>query len=212
MLAARAHVSPLGIAIDCGAFVSMFACVLACATAAARVLLRMAHDGLLPQALQRTSPSPRNAGSSRAAFDRAHVRRHHGHGAPWRCRDQRCMTCWGRFQSLAFSPRMHWSLLRFPSHAAPSGSILICSEPERCHRCRHPHDRDLRSSIRFRHCSRANTLPLSHLHRRWVRVVCTAAKKSPRLVMHCGKALPYPGFHTKIPYVNFMPQQLEHFS
>ncbi len=56
MLAARAHVSPLGIAIDCGAFVSMFACVLACATAAARVLLRMAHDGLLPQALQRTSP------------------------------------------------------------------------------------------------------------------------------------------------------------
>ena len=56
MLAAKAHVSPLGIAIDCGAFVSMFACVLACATAAARVLLRMAHDGLLPPALQRTSP------------------------------------------------------------------------------------------------------------------------------------------------------------
>ncbi len=56
MLAAIAHVSPLGIAIDCGAFVSMFACVLACATAAARVLLRMAHDGLLPTGLQRTSP------------------------------------------------------------------------------------------------------------------------------------------------------------
>jgi amino acid transporter len=34
----------------------MFACVLACATAAARVLLRMAHDGLLPTGLQRTSP------------------------------------------------------------------------------------------------------------------------------------------------------------
>jgi amino acid transporter len=56
MLAAKAHVSPLGVAIDCGAFISMFACVLACATAAARVLLRMAHDGLLPDALQRTSP------------------------------------------------------------------------------------------------------------------------------------------------------------
>ena len=56
MLAAKAHVSPLGVAIDCGAFISMFACVLACATAAARVLLRMAHDGLLPAALQRTSP------------------------------------------------------------------------------------------------------------------------------------------------------------
>jgi amino acid transporter len=56
MLAAKAHVAPLGIAIDCGAFVSMFACVLACATAAARVLLRMAHDKLLPAALERTSP------------------------------------------------------------------------------------------------------------------------------------------------------------
>ena len=33
----------------------MFACVLACTTAAARVLMRMAHDGLLPAALQRTS-------------------------------------------------------------------------------------------------------------------------------------------------------------
>jgi amino acid transporter len=55
MLAAKAHVSPLGVAIDCGAFVSMFACVLACATAAARVLLRMAHDGLLAAALQRTN-------------------------------------------------------------------------------------------------------------------------------------------------------------
>ena len=55
MLAAKAHVSPLGVAIDCGAFISMFACVLACATAAARVLLRMAHDRLLPAALQRTN-------------------------------------------------------------------------------------------------------------------------------------------------------------
>jgi amino acid transporter len=55
MLATKAHVSPLGVAIDCGAFVSMFACVLACATAAARVLLRMAHDGLLAAALQRTN-------------------------------------------------------------------------------------------------------------------------------------------------------------
>ncbi len=55
LLAAKAGVSPLGVAIDCGAFISMFACVLACATAAARVLLRMAHDALLPVALQRTN-------------------------------------------------------------------------------------------------------------------------------------------------------------
>ena len=55
LLAARAGVSLLGVAIDCGAFVSMFACVLACATAAARVLMRMAHSGLLPGVLARTN-------------------------------------------------------------------------------------------------------------------------------------------------------------
>ena len=66
MLAAKAHVSPLGVAIDCGAFISMFACVLACATAAARVLLRMAHDGLLPAALQR--PSPRHGAPATAVI------------------------------------------------------------------------------------------------------------------------------------------------
>jgi amino acid transporter len=55
LLAAKAGVSPLGVAIDCGAFISMFACVLACATAAARVLMRMAHGELMPSALQRTN-------------------------------------------------------------------------------------------------------------------------------------------------------------
>ena len=54
-LATKAGVSPLGVAIDFGAFISMFACVLACATAAARVLMRMAHDGILPAALERTN-------------------------------------------------------------------------------------------------------------------------------------------------------------
>jgi amino acid transporter len=55
LLAQKAGVSPLGVAIDCGAFVSMFACVLACTTAAARVLMRMAHDGLLPTLFERTN-------------------------------------------------------------------------------------------------------------------------------------------------------------
>jgi amino acid transporter len=55
LLARKAGVSPLGVAIDCGALVSMFACVLACATAAARVLMRMAQGGLLPAALERTN-------------------------------------------------------------------------------------------------------------------------------------------------------------
>ena len=55
ILAAKAGVSPLGIGIDIGALISMFACVLACATAASRVILRMSHAGLLPRRLQRTN-------------------------------------------------------------------------------------------------------------------------------------------------------------
>ncbi len=64
ILATKAGVSPLGIGIDCGALISMFACVLACATAAARVMLRMSHAGLLPHALRITNPThgtPANA-------------------------------------------------------------------------------------------------------------------------------------------------------
>jgi len=55
LLAAKAGISPLGVAIDFGAAVSMFACVLACTTAAARVLMRMAHQRLLPAALEQTN-------------------------------------------------------------------------------------------------------------------------------------------------------------
>lgn len=54
LLATRAGVSALGVAIDCGALVSMFACVLACITAAARVLLQMARSGLIPAGFQHT--------------------------------------------------------------------------------------------------------------------------------------------------------------
>ena len=56
ILAARAGISPLGVAIDLGAFISVFACVLACTTAAARVLMRMAHGRVVPTAFERTSP------------------------------------------------------------------------------------------------------------------------------------------------------------
>lgn len=55
LLAEKGHVAPLGIAIDFGAWISMFACVLACTTAAARVLMRMAHSGLIPSVFARTS-------------------------------------------------------------------------------------------------------------------------------------------------------------
>jgi amino acid transporter len=52
-LASVARVPVFGPLIDVGALVSMFACTLACITAAARVLLRMAHDGLVPARLNR---------------------------------------------------------------------------------------------------------------------------------------------------------------
>ncbi len=47
ILASLAGVSLLGPLIDFGALVSMFACTLACITAAARVLMRMGHNGLV---------------------------------------------------------------------------------------------------------------------------------------------------------------------
>lgn len=55
LLAANAGVSQLGVGIDLCAFISMFACVLACTTAAARVLMRMAHSTLIPRIFERTS-------------------------------------------------------------------------------------------------------------------------------------------------------------
>jgi len=54
-LAAQVGVSPLGVAIDIGVSVAAFSCILACTTAAARVLLRMSHEGLMPELLQVTS-------------------------------------------------------------------------------------------------------------------------------------------------------------
>jgi len=54
VLAAAAGVARLGVLIDIGAAVSMFACTLACVTAAARVLLMMAHEGLAHSSMRRT--------------------------------------------------------------------------------------------------------------------------------------------------------------
>jgi amino acid transporter len=53
-LSTLAHLPVLGPLIDIGAFVSMFACTLACITAAARVLLKMSQDGLLHARLAST--------------------------------------------------------------------------------------------------------------------------------------------------------------
>jgi len=62
LLAGKAGFSSLGVAIDFGAMVSMFACVLACITAAARVLMRMAHGALLPAALESTNQRHKTPG------------------------------------------------------------------------------------------------------------------------------------------------------
>ena len=54
VLADQVGLPLLGLIIDAGAVVSMFACMLACVTAAARILLLMAHNGLVPIRLCRT--------------------------------------------------------------------------------------------------------------------------------------------------------------
>lgn len=54
VLAGQAGAPVLGLLVDVGAMVSMFAGTLACITAAARVLLLMSHHGLTPGVLTRT--------------------------------------------------------------------------------------------------------------------------------------------------------------
>jgi amino acid transporter len=55
LLAAKGGIAPLGVVVDFGALLSMFACVLASITAAARVSMRVANAGLLPAAFERTN-------------------------------------------------------------------------------------------------------------------------------------------------------------
>jgi amino acid transporter len=54
ILANQVALPVLGLIIDAGAMISMFACLLACITAAARILLLMAHNRLVPMQLCRT--------------------------------------------------------------------------------------------------------------------------------------------------------------
>jgi amino acid transporter len=63
-LATAAGAPRLGPVIDIGAMISMFACILACVTAAARVLLMMAHNGVAHRWMSRThdrNSTPHNA-------------------------------------------------------------------------------------------------------------------------------------------------------
>jgi amino acid transporter len=63
-LASQVGVKFLGPLIDVGAVVSMFACVLACITASARVLLLMAHHGLAHKRLSHTHERNATPGSA----------------------------------------------------------------------------------------------------------------------------------------------------
>lgn len=54
VLANQVALPVLGIVIDAGAMISMFACGLACVTAGARILLLMAHNGLVPDRFCKT--------------------------------------------------------------------------------------------------------------------------------------------------------------
>jgi amino acid transporter len=54
VLATQVALPALGVIIDGGAMISMFACLLACITAAARILLLMGHNGLVPSRLSST--------------------------------------------------------------------------------------------------------------------------------------------------------------
>ena len=54
VLASQVSMPALGVIIDAGAMISMFGCLLACITAAARILLLMGHNGLVPAKLCRT--------------------------------------------------------------------------------------------------------------------------------------------------------------
>jgi amino acid transporter len=64
VLSDLAGVPLLGPLIDFGALVSMFACTLACITAAARVLMRMAHNGLVHSHLGRAHKTNATPGSA----------------------------------------------------------------------------------------------------------------------------------------------------
>lgn len=61
VLSLQVHVPALGTLIDLAVFVSLFACTLACITAAARVMLLMAHNGIAHKWLLRGTHTPQHA-------------------------------------------------------------------------------------------------------------------------------------------------------
>ena len=122
ILAGRAGISPLGVGIDLGALISVFACVLACTTASARVLMRMAHARLLPQIFERTSARHRTPTAAVALSGGLMFIGHRGAVAARRQRVPRCTTYSDRFPSSDFSPHTRLSQWRCPLPALPAAS------------------------------------------------------------------------------------------
>ena len=119
-------------AIDFGALISMFACVLACTTAAARVLMRMAHCGLLPAEFERTSPGHGTPGAAvilSAALMFAATAAFGLQGYKGSAMYDLC----GSLSVFGFLTAMRWWRLRFPSPGAPGPAFRLR------HRHQHPH-------------------------------------------------------------------------
>jgi amino acid transporter len=172
LLATKAGISPLGVAIDFGAAVSMFACVLACTTAAARVLMRMGQSALIP-----------------SAFGRAN--RRHGTPGPAILLSAGLMfvfTAGLAWRGVAGSDMYDW--LGSLSYCICTGGPRAAIRPPRAWaalarggRGQHPYghgpdtDCDLRPAIYDRRGAREYSVHLSGLHRGWNNVVCAAAEE-----------------------------------
>ena len=165
LLATKAGISPLGVAIDLGAAVSMFACVLACTTAAARVLMRMAHGGLLAQALERTNQPPWHAGSGHRAFRGADVGCHRGAGAARRCTGSDMYDWLGSLSVFGFltAYALVAVALPFARRALGQHSHWVAAISVR-HRAGDDSDCDLRSALGERCEPCADSMDLSGLY------------------------------------------------
>ena len=195
-------------AIDFGAFVSMFACVLACATAAARVLMRMAHDGLLPAALERTNRRHGTPGTA-VALSTALMFAATAGLALRGATGSAMYDLLGSLSVFGFLTAYALVALALPFARRALGTAFSrACRRQRLHRRCDPSDRGLRSRLRRRRGSRAHSLSLSRLHCRgtgWYGVRRTIVCKS---LTSCGKRARNGPDLMPNPYMNFMPQTL----
>ncbi|WP_348264484.1 APC family permease [Telmatobacter sp. DSM 110680] len=174
ILADKAGVSPLGTGIDFGALISMVACVLACITAASRVLMRMARERLLPVLFEKTSERHTCGGHCVV-----HVRCFPSYSCNGDARSQRIRRV--RPARLSIGLRLSDSVCARCTGVAVCAtctrSAFTLRRSSQCHRgSGSDSDRRLRSTLHRRHCPRAASLHLPALHRDWPRLVRTEAQ------------------------------------